>query len=466
MRRFLEDFYPVEWAGGQAVVALPEHIGISNAGQVREELLSLINRGATTLIADMTATVSCDQAGAEAVIRARIWAAASGTELRLVVTAPIVARVLRLVGPDRTVSVYPLLEAAAAGPRAEGVPGRDAGNIAALRDRRPGTRGHRAAAPATPPIVGVVNRIGAYTPPQALSSLDIGVLRQQLEVNLVTAVIITKYAMPMLAARGGGPIVHVSSRFAGQDGAGGFAQSVSKLGVLRLVEAAAAEGRGDGVRVSCIMPSVIGTPAERAALPDAAYGQWPKPSELAAVLAFLVSDDAVLISGAAVPVYGRAQFGRAAPRLDQATLSLALYPPRRARRPPMMISSTAGEAYGRPYAQRRAGLPGCHRGAGPQRGHALRQPLASGAGSYFGTLDCWRGAALSPASRTPARPAGRLARPAPASRPAKPCRLPASAWPGSHFPERHVPVRPAQPGGSRPLPRRRTRRERPCSART
>jgi anti-sigma B factor antagonist len=140
MRRFLEDFYPVEWAGGQAVVALPEHIGISNAGQVREELLSLINRGATTLIADMTATVSCDQAGAEAVIRARTRAAASGTELRLVVTAPVVVRVLRLVGLDRTVSVYPSLEAAvaarlpaAAGPRAEGVPGRGAVNIAAAQ---------------------------------------------------------------------------------------------------------------------------------------------------------------------------------------------------------------------------------------------------------------------------------------------------------------------------------------------
>jgi anti-anti-sigma regulatory factor len=101
MRRFPEDFYPVEWAGGQAVVALPEHIGISSAGQVREELLSLINRGATTLIADMTATVSCDQAGAEAVIRARTRAAASGTELRLVVTAPVVARVLSLAGRCR-----------------------------------------------------------------------------------------------------------------------------------------------------------------------------------------------------------------------------------------------------------------------------------------------------------------------------------------------------------------------------
>jgi anti-sigma B factor antagonist len=140
MHRFLEDSYPVEWAGGQAVVALPEHIGISNAGQVREELLSLINRGARTLIADMTSTISCDQAGAEALIRARTRAAASGTELRLVVTAPIVARVLRLVGLDRTVSVYPSLEAAvaarlpaAASPQAEGVPGRGTGNIAAAQ---------------------------------------------------------------------------------------------------------------------------------------------------------------------------------------------------------------------------------------------------------------------------------------------------------------------------------------------
>jgi hypothetical protein len=91
MRRFLEDFYPVEWAGGQAVVALPV------------------------------------PGGAEAVIRARTRAAASGTELRLVVSAPVVARVLRLVGLDRAVSVYPSLEAAvaaglpaAAGPRADG----------------------------------------------------------------------------------------------------------------------------------------------------------------------------------------------------------------------------------------------------------------------------------------------------------------------------------------------------------
>ncbi len=156
-----------------------------------------------------------------------------------------------------------------------------------------------------PPVAGVVNLIGGYTPPQPVGSLDIGVLRQQLELNLVTAAIVTKYALPVLAARGGGPIVHVSSRVAVRGYEDSFAYSVSKLGVVRLVESAAAEGRGDGVRVNCILPSIIDTPANRASIPGADYDRWPQPSELAGVLSFLVSDDAVLISGAAIPVYGR-----------------------------------------------------------------------------------------------------------------------------------------------------------------
>ena len=159
---------------------------------------------------------------------------------------------------------------------------------------------------ALPPPRAVVNLIGGYTPPQALSGLDVSILRQQLELNLVTAAIVTKHALPVLAAQGGGAIVHVSSRVATEKGENEFAYSVSKLGVVRLVEAAGAEGRQQGVRVNCIMPSIIDTPANRAALPNAAHDRWPKPAELAAVLAFLVSDDAALISGAAIPVYGQA----------------------------------------------------------------------------------------------------------------------------------------------------------------
>jgi PAS domain S-box-containing protein len=110
----LRNSYPAQWAGGLAVVTLPEHIGASNAGQVRDDLLSVINLGAVTLIADMAATVSCDHAGADAVVRAWQRATVSGTELRLVVTDGSVSRVLGLRDLDRQVSVYPSLEAAAA----------------------------------------------------------------------------------------------------------------------------------------------------------------------------------------------------------------------------------------------------------------------------------------------------------------------------------------------------------------
>ena len=111
---FREDAYPVEWTGRQAAVTLPEHVDVSNADQIREELLSVINRGAAALIVDMAATVSCDHAGAEAVARAYRRAIASGTQLRLVLTAHIVRRVLGVNGLDRLIPMYPSLEAAVA----------------------------------------------------------------------------------------------------------------------------------------------------------------------------------------------------------------------------------------------------------------------------------------------------------------------------------------------------------------
>ena len=116
----LRDVNPVQWSDRQAVVTLPEHIDVSNAGQIREELLSVINRGATALIADMTATTSCDHAGADAVVRAFQRAVICGTELRLVITSQHLSRVFSLTGLDHLVPIYPSLEAAtAAGPPAE-----------------------------------------------------------------------------------------------------------------------------------------------------------------------------------------------------------------------------------------------------------------------------------------------------------------------------------------------------------
>src|SRR5579859_7814731 len=109
-----DDLFPVTWAGRQAIVMFPGQVDVSNVGQLRDRLLSVINRGAGVLIADMTDTVSIDHAAVDAIARACQRAAANGTQLRLVVAAPVIRRVLTIEGLDRLVSIYPMLEAAIA----------------------------------------------------------------------------------------------------------------------------------------------------------------------------------------------------------------------------------------------------------------------------------------------------------------------------------------------------------------
>jgi anti-anti-sigma factor len=129
--------FPVQWAGRRAVVTLPEHIDVSNVAQLREQLLSLINRGAAVLIADMTATESCDHAAMDAITRAYQRAAVSGAQLRLVVTAPVVRRVLGVEGLDRLVSIYPTVEAATAAGTPQTERGASAGGPAPVGTRPP-----------------------------------------------------------------------------------------------------------------------------------------------------------------------------------------------------------------------------------------------------------------------------------------------------------------------------------------
>lgn len=152
----------------------------------------------------------------------------------------------------------------------------------------------------------LVNVIGGYAAGQSVRDLDMAVLRQQLDMNLVSATLLTKWAARAMAPARVGRIVHVSSRAAKEDGHKAFAYSASKLAVIRLVEAAAAELKDDGVTVNCVLPSIIDTPPNRAAMPKADFDKWPKPAQIAKVIAFLISDDAEIVSGAALPVYGRA----------------------------------------------------------------------------------------------------------------------------------------------------------------
>jgi anti-sigma B factor antagonist len=117
-----QERFPVLWLGQAAVVSLPAEIDILLADQVREDLLSVLNRGPAALIVDMSRTTFCDSAGVHALVRAHKRAAASSADMRLVVTAPGVLRVLAITGVDRLIAVSASVSAAlaAAGQPADG----------------------------------------------------------------------------------------------------------------------------------------------------------------------------------------------------------------------------------------------------------------------------------------------------------------------------------------------------------
>ena len=153
-----------------------------------------------------------------------------------------------------------------------------------------------------PPPWAVINTVGGFTAYAPLPELDPAVLTGQLELNLVSAALVTRHALRRMTAAGEGRIVHTASRAALVTEGSHFAYSVSKLGVLHLVSMAAAETRGTGITVNCVVPSIIDTPANRTAMPDADHASWPKIPEIAQAYLFLAAPAARLISGAAVPV--------------------------------------------------------------------------------------------------------------------------------------------------------------------
>jgi anti-sigma B factor antagonist len=115
-----QERFPVLWLDRAAVISLPVEIDITNAGQVREDLLSVLNREPVTLIVDMGGTTFCDSAGVNALVRAHRRATASEAEIRLVVTAPGVLRVLAITGVDHLLKVYPSVAVALETARAMG----------------------------------------------------------------------------------------------------------------------------------------------------------------------------------------------------------------------------------------------------------------------------------------------------------------------------------------------------------
>lgn len=109
----------------------------------------------------------------------------------------------------------------------------------------------------------------------------------------------------MRAAKCAGRIVNVAARPAAEPVGGMLAYTTSKAGVASLTQCLAKEVAAEGITVNAILPAVIDTPANREAMPDADHASWPKTTEVANVVAALLSPANPLTSGALVPVYGR-----------------------------------------------------------------------------------------------------------------------------------------------------------------
>jgi len=128
-----------------------------------------------------------------------------------------------------------------------------------------------------------------------------------LTANLETARISLQALLPRLVAAKSGSIVAIASRVAARpwEGARSAAYAASKAALVALVQAVAAEVLDDGVRINAVLPSTIDTPTNRTAMPRHDSSKWVSIESLSGVIAFLLSDAARDISGAALPVYGR-----------------------------------------------------------------------------------------------------------------------------------------------------------------
>ena len=150
----------------------------------------------------------------------------------------------------------------------------------------------------------MVNTVGAYAGGSALWQTDADVFDRMMALNVRAGFVLARSVVPTMLEHGSGVIVNISSRAAVDHAAGASAYAASKAAAVALMDSLAADLKGTRVRVNTVLPSIIDTEANRKAMPGADYAQWPKPEEIAGVILFLSSDEARLIHGAAVPVYG------------------------------------------------------------------------------------------------------------------------------------------------------------------
>jgi len=150
----------------------------------------------------------------------------------------------------------------------------------------------------------LVNTVGGYAGGTKLWELETKVFDQMLSQNLRSGYALARAAVRAMLKKGRGAIVNVAAKAAFDHEAGAAAYAASKSAAVAMLDSLAADLKGTGVRANTILPSIIDTPLNRKVMPTADFSKWPKPEDIARVILFLCSEDAKVIQGAAIPVYG------------------------------------------------------------------------------------------------------------------------------------------------------------------
>ncbi len=156
-------------------------------------------------------------------------------------------------------------------------------------------------------VDALLNLVGGYRGGADIASTGEDDWDFLMRTNLKSAFLCSRAVLPLMMKAGSGRIVSVAARpgVENKGRAKSGAYAVSKAGVVVLTETIAEETKKSGITANCIVPGTIDTPRNRADIAGADVSKWADPGEIAEVLLFLVSEASSVVSGAAIPVYGK-----------------------------------------------------------------------------------------------------------------------------------------------------------------
>jgi NAD(P)-dependent dehydrogenase (short-subunit alcohol dehydrogenase family) len=152
------------------------------------------------------------------------------------------------------------------------------------------------------PLRAVINLVGGFAAGGRVHETPYADFEAMLTLNLRPTYLVTAAALPALVAAGGGAVVCVSARAAQHPFAGAAGYVTAKAAVLAFANAVAVEYADSGVRCNTILPTVIDTPANRAAMPDADHSRWVPPARIAQMIRFLAGGGSAPVTGAAITI--------------------------------------------------------------------------------------------------------------------------------------------------------------------